>query len=195
MIILGIESAALTASTAIVTDGILTAEYTVNHKKTHSQTLLPMLDEICRMAEESKDFPSLVDVQDNCFLSPDSMCESIRTWCEAHSLKVPQTLGEIASVVYRSLAACYAQTAKELETLNGKPYPVVQVVGGGSQAEYLNQLTADALGKTVYAGPTEASAIGNIIVQMWGRGGIGSLDEARQIVGASFPVKVFQPRS
>jgi energy-coupling factor transporter ATP-binding protein EcfA2 len=87
------------------------------------------------------------------------------------------------------------QTAKELETLNGKPYPVVQVVGGGSQAEYLNQLTADALGKTVYAGPTEASAIGNIIVQMWGRGGIGSLDEARQIVGASFPVKVFQPRS
>ena len=84
---------------------------------------------------------------------------------------------------------------KELETLNGKPYPVVQVVGGGSQAEYLNQLTADALGKTVYAGPTEASAIGNIIVQMWGRGGIGSLDEARQIVGSSFPVKVFQPRS
>ena len=152
-------------------------------------------DEICRMAEESKDFPSLVDVQDNCFLSPDSMCESIRTWCEAHGLKVPQTLGEIASVVYRSLAACYAQTAKELETLNGKQYPVVQVVGGGSQAEYLNQLTADALGKTVYAGPTEASAIGNIIVQMWGRGGIGSLDEARQIVGASFPVKVFQPRS
>jgi rhamnulokinase len=152
-------------------------------------------DEICRMAEESKDFPSLVDVQDNCFLSPDSMCESIRTWCEAHGLKVPQTLGEIASVVYRSLAACYAQTAKELETLNGKPYPVVQVVGGGSQAEYLNQLTADALGKTVYAGPTEASAIGNIIVQMWGRGGIGSLDEARQIVGSSFPVKVFQPRS
>ena len=138
------------------------------------------------MAEESKDFPSLVDVQDNCFLSPDSMCESIRTWCEAHSLKVPQTLGEIASVVYRSLAACYAQTAKELETLNGKPYPVVQVVGGGSQAEYLNQLTADALGKTVYAGPTEASAIGNIIVQMWGRGGIGSLDEARQIVGAFY---------
>lgn len=151
-------------------------------------------DEICRMAEENKDFPALVDVQDNCFLSPENMCDSIRAWCEKSSQKVPQTLGEIASVVYRSLAACYAKTAQELEELTGKKYQRVQVVGGGSQAEYLNQLTADALGKEVYAGPAEASAIGNILVQMKGRGEIKDMDEAGEIVGASFPVKVFQPR-
>ncbi len=150
-------------------------------------------DEICRMAEENRDFPSLVDVQDNCFLSPESMCGSIRTWCEKHGQKVPQTLGEIASVVYRSLAACYAQTAQELEALTGKEYSKVQVVGGGCQAEYLNQLTADALGKEVYAGPVEASAIGNILVQMWGRGEIKDLDEAGRIVARSFPVKRYVP--
>ena len=151
-------------------------------------------DEICRMAEESRDFPALVDVQDNCFLSPDSMCASIRSWCESHGQEVPQTLGEIASVVYRSLAACYAKTAQELETLTGKRYSKVQVVGGGCQAEYLNQLTADALGREVYAGPVEASAIGNILVQMWGRGLIRDLEEAGRIVGRSFPVKVYHPR-
>ena len=151
-------------------------------------------DELCRMAEENRDFPSLVDVQDNCFLSPDNMSDSIRTWCKEHGLKVPETVGEIASVVYRSLAACYAKCALELEELTGKKYPAVQVVGGGSQADYLNQLTANALSREVYAGPAEASAIGNILVQMWGRGEIRNLEEAGRIVAASFPVKVFRPQ-
>ena len=135
-----------------------------------------------------------MDVQDNCFLSPESMTDSIRAWCGAHGQKIPDTLGEIACVVYRSLAACYAKTAQELEELTGKKYSKVQVVGGGSQADYLNQLTADALKREVWAGPAEASAIGNILVQMWGRGGIEDLEEARRIVGRSFPVKVFRPR-
>ena len=149
---------------------------------------------LCRMAEENRDFPAIVDVQDNCFLSPDSMCGSIRDWCVAHGMKAPETPSEMASVVYRSLAACYAKTAKELENLTGKKYRKVQIVGGGSQAAYLNQLTADALGKEVTAGPVEASAIGNIIVQMWGRGAIRDLEEAGQIVRDSFPVEVFRPR-
>uniref|UniRef100_A0A1B0G6J4 Carbohydrate kinase FGGY C-terminal domain-containing protein n=1 Tax=Glossina morsitans morsitans TaxID=37546 RepID=A0A1B0G6J4_GLOMM len=112
------------------------------------------------MAEEAKDFPSRVDANDECFLSPENMTEEVKDYCRRTGQKVPETMGEIATVIYTSLAECYAKTAKELEESTGRTYSRIHVVGGGSNAGYLNELTAKATGKEVHAGPGEATAIG-----------------------------------
>ena len=90
--------------------------------------------EICAMAEEAKDFPSRVDANDECFLSPDNMTEEVKDYCRRTGQKVPETLGEIATVIYTSLAECYAKTAKELEEMTGRTYSRIHIVGGGSNA-------------------------------------------------------------
>ena len=111
------------------------------------------------MAEEAKNFPSRVDANDECFLSPDNMTEEVKDYCRRTGQQVPETLGELATVIYTSLAECYAKTAKELEEMTGRTYSRICVVGGGSNAGYLNELTAKATGKEVHAGPGEATAI------------------------------------
>ena len=121
---------------------------------------------ICSMAEQCGDFPSRVDVNDSRFLAPESMTEEIRGYCRETGQRVPQTMGELACVVYKSLAESYAKTAQELEKLTGKTYEKILIVGGGSSAGYLNQLTEEATHKKVIAGLKEATAIGNIMVQM-----------------------------
>ena len=103
--------------------------------------------EICQMAEEAKDFPSRVDANDECFLAPENMTEEVKDYCRRTGQKVPETLGEVATVIYTSLAECYAKTAKELEEMTGRTYSRIHVVGGGSNAGYLNELTAKATGK------------------------------------------------
>ena len=148
--------------------------------------------EICQMAEEAKDFPSRVDANDECFLSPESMIEEVKDYCRRTGQKVPETLGEIATVIYTSLAECYAKTAKELEELTGRTFSRIQVVGGGSNAGYLNELTARATGKEVHAGPGEATAIGNITAQMLKAEEFKSIEEARTTIHESFGIKVYQ---
>lgn len=85
--------------------------------------------EICEMAEEAKDFPSRVDANDNCFLSPDNMTQAVKDYCKNSGQQVPETLGEIATVIYTSLAECYARTVKELEETTGRTYSRIHVVG------------------------------------------------------------------
>ena len=148
--------------------------------------------EICQMAEEAKDFPSRVDANDECFLSPESMIEEVKDYCRRTGQKVPETLGEIATVIYTSLAECYAKTAKELEEMTGKTFSRIHVVGGGSNAGYLNELTARATGKEVHAGPGEATAIGNITAQMLKAEEFKSIEEARTTIHESFGIKVYQ---
>ena len=148
--------------------------------------------EICQMAEEAKDFPSRVDANDECFLSPESMIEEVKDYCRRNGQKVPETLGEIATVIYTSLAECYAKTAKELEELTGRTFSRIHVVGGGSNAGYLNELTARATGKEVHAGPGEATAIGNITAQMLKAEEFKSIEEARTTIHESFGIKVYQ---
>ena len=94
------------------------------------------------------------------------MTEAIKTYCKKHGWKEPETVGQIAAVIYQSLADSYAETVREIESLTGRHFEAVNIVGGGSNAAYLNQLTADKSGRTVYAGPGEATAIGNLAVQM-----------------------------
>lgn len=150
--------------------------------------------QLCGMAEENVDFPSRVDVNNNCFLAPADMRQEIQDYCRRTGQKVPQTPGELAAVVYRSLADCYGETAKELEKLTGKRYDSIYIIGGGANAGYLNQLTADATGKTVYAGPTEATAVGNLMAQMIRAGELSNLQAARKCVYESFDIKMYQPR-
>lgn len=147
--------------------------------------------EICAMAEEAKDFPSRVDANDGCFLAPESMVEEVKDYCRRTGQQVPETLGEIATVIYTSLAECYAKTAKELEEMTGRTYSRIHIVGGGSNAGYLNELTAKATKKEIHAGPGEATAIGNITAQMIKAGDFDSVEAARTAIHESFDIKIY----
>lgn len=149
--------------------------------------------QLCEMAEEQREFSSLVDVNDDCFLAPENMIKEIQDYCSRTGQEIPREPGELAHVIYRSLAECYGRTVREIEENTGKNYEGICIIGGGSNAAYLNQLTADATGKTVYAGPGEATAIGNIMAQMIRAGELRGLAEARKCVAESFGIKVYEP--
>ena len=149
--------------------------------------------QLCDLAEEEKDFPSRVDVDDAAFLAPENMMEAIREMCRKTGQPVPETVGQISAVIYQSLSECYARTADEIEGITGQHYDAINIVGGGSNADYLNRLTAKKTGRTVYAGPGEATAIGNLAVQMIRDGVFGGLKEARQCIFDSFGVKTYEP--
>ena len=154
---------------------------------------LPGFGELSQLAREAADFPGRVDVDDPSFLAPESMSAAVRAYCERVGQPVPQSPGELLSCVYHSLAQCYAQSVRQLEALTGRSFQAVHIVGGGSQDAYLNQLTASATGLPVYAGPTEGTALGNLLVQMIAQGEFASLQEARDAIRASFAVKEVLP--
>ncbi len=143
--------------------------------------------EICDMASQ-EEISSIVDCNDNCFLSPKSMVEAIKAYCKITGQQIPETLGEIASVIYNSLAKCYASTITQIEQLTGKYFDNIHIIGGGSNADYLNRLTSKYTGRMVLAGPAEATAIGNILAQMLNYGELSSLSEARKCVATSFDI-------
>lgn len=143
--------------------------------------------EICERASKET-ISSIVDCNDNCFLAPKSMIKAVQEFCANTNQQVPETVGEIASVIYNSLAKCYGDTIQGMEEVTGKTYDRIHVVGGGANAGYLNELTAKYTGKEVYAGPTEATALGNLAVQMMYSGEVGSLIEVRNCIRNSFEI-------
>ncbi len=146
--------------------------------------------EICEAASREK-ITSLVDCNDECFLSPESMVVAVQEYCRNTKQQVPVTLPELASVIYNSLAVCYAKTKTQIERLMGLQFDRIYIIGGGSQAKYLNELTAKYAKCEVQAGPTEATAIGNLMAQMI-RGGIfEDLNEARKSVMESFDMVLY----
>ena len=147
--------------------------------------------EICEMASKTV-IPSIVDANDDRFLAPKNMTEEVKKACEESGQQIPQDLSEVAAVIYNSLAKCYGKTIVEIEKLTGKQFDGIHIVGGGSNAEYLNQLTALATGKIVYAGPTEATAIGNLSAQMIAEGELQDLSNARNCIYESFNIKVYK---
>lgn len=147
--------------------------------------------ELCEKAA-NETITSIVNCNDNCFMAPKSMSKEIQLACKASGQQVPETLFQLAAVVYRSLAHCYGETIKEIEQVTGKTFSHIHVIGGGANAGYLNELTAKATQKNVYAGPTEATAVGNIIVQMIGAKELGSLKEARSCIANSFELCVYE---
>lgn len=146
--------------------------------------------EICSMAEK-EDISSLVDCSDEMFLAPESMTQAVQRFCLDTKQQVPETLGEVASVIYNSLADCYGKTVKELEQVTGHIYNTIHVVGGGSNADYLNHLTAKYTNKKVLAGPSEATAAGNLVVQMIANQQISNIEEARKIIYNSNEIKTY----
>ena len=148
---------------------------------------------ICNMAEEAE-VESIVDVNSNTFLAPKSMIKAVQDECERTGEKVPVTPWEIARVIYRSLAVCYKKATEEIEEITGKSYEAINIVGGGANASYLNQLTADATKKKVYSGPTEATAIGNIGTQMIADSVFNGIIDFRKCVYESFEIGSYEPR-
>lgn len=147
--------------------------------------------EICEQASRCT-IPSIVDANDDRFLAPANMTEEVQAACRESGQQVPEGIAEVASVIYNSLAQCYAKTIKEIEEITGQKYDRIHIVGGGANAEYLNILTAKATGVPVYAGPTEATAIGNLAAQMMSAGELKDLKDARACVYKSFEIKQYQ---
>lgn len=145
--------------------------------------------ELCTQAEKET-ISSIIPCNDDRFLAPQSMIREIQIACQETQQPIPRTTGELARVVYRSLAKCYGQTIEQLRNSRKKDYHTLSILGGGSNAEYLNRLTAQETGCTVYAGPSEATAIGNALAQMVSFGECHDIGHARQIVKSSFDVKI-----
>lgn len=149
---------------------------------------------LAKLAESAADYPGRVDVNDGRFLAPDNMQEAVRVVLRENGFKEKPTAAQTLSCVYHSLAESYAEAVRGLEKITGRAFTSLNIVGGGSQDAYLNQLTADATGLPVYAGPTEGTAIGNIAVQMIAGGALRDVQHARDVIRESFPIRVFTPR-
>lgn len=145
--------------------------------------------ELSDMAKAAADFPSVVDVNDSRFLSPESMIQEIKDACKESGQKVPLTLGEVLQCVYQSLAICYAETVETLTKLTGRRYRRIHIVGGGCQDQYLNEITAKITQLPVYAGPIEGTALGNLAVQMIHDKVFETLQNAREAIACSFEIK------
>lgn len=146
-------------------------------------------EELYELAHIGRYFTSTVDVNDESFLAPDSMIKALQDYCEKTGQEKPETECELLYCVYKSLANCYAKTVAEIEEVTGRTYDTIHVVGGGCQDKFLDRLLVETTGKEVYAGPVEATAIGNIMAQMLRDKVFEDLKEARQVVAKSFDVK------
>jgi rhamnulokinase len=135
----------------------------------------------------------LVNPDDHRFLSPGDMPQKIQSYCAETGQTVPQSRGSIVRCALESLALTYRRLLEQLEDMMDRSYPRVHIIGGGSKNRLLNQLTADATGKVVIAGPAEATSIGNILMQALAMGYIASLDEGRDLVRRSFEVTTYEP--
>ena len=144
-------------------------------------------------AEKEEGFAAVVDVNAPCFLAPESMIQAIKDECARTGQPVPETVGQIMQCVYASLSQCYRDAIHALEGLTGKRYTSINIVGGGCQDGYLNRRTAQATGLTVYAGPVEGTAIGNLLVQMIEAKEFENLQAARNAIRASFEIKEVNP--
>lgn len=139
-------------------------------------------------------FQHLIDPDDLSFANPDDMPDAIDRFCRKTDQQAPRTPGRYARAVFDSLALKYRVVIRDLESVIERPISRIRLIGGGSQNALLNQLTADATGLPVVAGPVEATALGNVAVQMLATGAASSLADARAIIDRSVPTTVFTPR-
>src|SRR5262245_25063170 len=150
--------------------------------------------DLTRLAADAKPFRALVDPDAPAFLAPADMPAEIARWCQARGQPAPASEGEFVRTALESLALKYRMVLAWLEELAGSKVEVIHIVGGGSQNELLNQFTADACGLPVVAGPVEATALGNVLVQARSAGGVATLADMRSVVRASTTLKHYEPR-
>ena len=151
--------------------------------------------ELTEMAGRAKPFMTLLDLDHAPFAAPTEMPIKIEQFARASRQTVPQARGEYIRACLESLALTYRKTLVGLEDILGRRISTIHIVGGGTQNTLLNQMTADACQRPVVAGPVEATAIGNVLVQAMATGDIKSLAEARAIVRSSFNVQQYEPRN
>ncbi len=152
-------------------------------------------DQLSGMAARALPFRHIVDPDDPSFLNPDDMAESIAAYCRRTGQPVPDAVPAMARCINESLALKYRWVIERLEAVTGDPIETIHIIGGGCQNAALCQATADATGRRVLAGPVEATALGNILVQAISAGRIGSIAEGRAIIARSFPLKEYLPKA
>jgi rhamnulokinase len=151
-------------------------------------------DDLVELGRTAPRFRSAFDPDAPVFLNPPDMPTAIAEYCREHGQSVPESQGDFTRAIFESLVLKYRYIVENINKLRGKAVSRLHIVGGGSRNRLLNQLTADALGIEVIAGPAEATATGNILIQAIGSGLLESLDEARELVRNSFAVEYFEPR-
>ena len=148
---------------------------------------------LVELARESR-FEGVFDCDDLRFLKPACMKEEIQRWFQERNLAVPETPGDLARTIYRSLAYSTAKACRQLEAITKKTYATLNIFGGGCQNGLLNEMIAAETGKRVLAGPVEAAAIGNLAVQLISDGQCAGLTEARRMIRNSEPIRLYEGR-
>jgi rhamnulokinase len=148
---------------------------------------------LTREAQGAEAFRSLFNPRAARFMKPGDMPQKIVAYCLETSQPSPETPGQFVRCILESLALLYRVTLEEMEQLTGRTVTRLHIVGGGSQNALLNQFAANATGRHVVAGPAEATAIGNVLIQAIALGHVDSLPALRKIVRDSFPLKAFEP--
>jgi rhamnulokinase len=148
---------------------------------------------LASMAAKAAPLRSIVNLDDPRFLNPPDMPKAIQNFCSETKQPVPRTEGELVRCAYESLALKYREVVGWLEELAGNSIEVIHIVGGGSKSELLNQFCADACQRPVVTGPVEATAMGNLLVQVRASGELSSLSEMREVVRESSSVKTYCP--
>ncbi|MBO5871134.1 MAG: rhamnulokinase, partial [Bacteroidaceae bacterium] len=164
----------------------LMAEWKERGEEQSFGQLLPEAEKAC--------IDSIIPVADAAFMNPASMEKAICEYCQQSGQQVPSTKGELTRCLLQSLATKYKEAISGVNNLLPEPLKRLHIIGGGSQNELLNQLTANALGVPVWAGPVEATAMGNILVQAMAAGEVADLASLRQVVRNSVTPKIFEPK-
>jgi len=150
---------------------------------------------LTRLASEASAFKCMIDPDHEPFSKPGQMPQKIAAFCKKTGQKSPSSVGEYVRTCLEALGLAYRRTAENLENLSGRKIEVIHIVGGGTQNKLLNQMAASACGRRVVAGPVEATAAGNILVQAMATGSVKDLTHARQIIRNSFTVETYNPQN
>lgn len=150
--------------------------------------------QLAALAEKAEPFRSFIDPDNPIFLPPGDMPARIREFCQQTNQPVPETVGQVVRCVYESLALKYRFTLDQLTQVAGRQVDTLHIIGGGAKNALLNRMTADATGRVVVAGPTEATAMGNALVQFISLGELGSLAEARQMLSRTADTETYEPK-
>ncbi|MFJ7738700.1 rhamnulokinase [Lysinibacillus sp. NPDC097287] len=151
------------------------------------------LEQVILEASHVQPYQQFIDFNEERFLNPSNMIVEIKQYCQETGQSIPKTIGELAACIFSNLSIIYAIAIEHLQQITKYPINVLYVVGGGSKNHLLNQMTANMSQRKVYAGPSEATAIGNIMLQLIADGKFHSLEEARQFVHQSIEMQIFQP--
>ena len=150
--------------------------------------------ELISEADACEPFRSLINPDDDCFANPADMEKAIAEYCRATGQAVPEKRGQVVRCIFESLALRYRQVLENLRSLSPRPIDTLHVIGGGSRNDLLNQFTANAIGIPVIAGPSEATAIGNVMIQAMAAGEATDVAGMRQLINRSIPLKTYQPQ-